>query len=74
MIPYCNDDGALPRSAILQSAVASSVDGILAVTVSTAERTATFGSLKPRTRERSIAFWQMSRFPSRFGKILIAGQ
>ena len=37
-----------PRSAILHSAVASMVDGMLTITVSTAERIATFGIPSPR--------------------------
>ena len=46
-----------PRSAILHSAAASSVDWIFGLTVSTAERIATFGCSMPRTCARSIAFW-----------------
>ena len=43
-----------PRSAILQSAAASMVEGILVVTVSTAERIATFGVAEadPAHRDR----------------------
>ena len=41
-----------PRSAILQSAAASIVDGILEVTVSTAERIATRGVRQPDLREQ----------------------
>ena len=36
-----------PRSAILHSAPASNVEGILLVTVSTADKMATFGSVMP---------------------------
>src|SRR5437764_15252552 len=61
-----------PRSAILHRAAASMVDGIFVVTVSTAERIATFGVGRPRLRARSIAFWTMSRFSSRSGASLIA--
>ena len=50
-----------PRSAILHSAAASMVEGILGVTVSTAERIATFGWAMPMACAKSIAFWQMSR-------------
>ena len=46
-----------PRSAILQSAAASSVAGIFEFTVSTAARIATFGRSTPNDRARSIAFW-----------------
>src|SRR5215472_806260 len=49
-----------PRSAILQSAAASMVEGILAVTVSTAERIATRGVPRPTSVNRSIAFCTMS--------------
>src|SRR5262249_6709447 len=45
-----------PLSAILQSAAASMVDGILEVTVSTAERIATRGVPRPTWVKRSIAF------------------
>ena len=45
-----------PRSAILHSAAASMVDGILDVTVSTAERIATLGIRSRRACARSMAF------------------
>jgi hypothetical protein len=45
-----------PRSAILQSAAASIVDGSFDVTVSTADRMATLGWSIPMRRARSIAF------------------
>src|SRR5215510_399573 len=61
-----------PRSAILQSAAASMVEGILAVTVSTAERIATRGVPRPTWVNRSIAFCTMSRLASRSGKMLMA--
>jgi hypothetical protein len=62
-----------PRSAILQSAAASIVDGIFEVTVSTADRIATRGDLpNPASTYRSIAFWMMSRLASRSGKMLMA--
>ena len=61
-----------PRSAILQSAAASMVEGILVVTVSTAERIATRGVPMPMPTQRSMAFWTMSRLASRSGKMLIA--
>ena len=61
-----------PRSAILHSAAASSVLGMRGLTVSTAERIATFGVSMPRMCARSIAFWQMSTLHSRVGKMLIA--
>ena len=61
-----------PRSAILHSAAASMVEGIFEVTVSTADSTATFGRSMPRSRARSMAFWQMSTLSSRVGKMLTA--
>ena len=61
-----------PRSAILQSAAASIVEGIFDVTVSTADRIATRGVPRPICVNRSIAFWMMSRLASRSGKMLIA--
>ena len=61
-----------PRSAILHSAAASIVEGILVVTVSTADRIATRGVPRPICVKRSIAFWTMSRLASRSGAILIA--
>ena len=49
------------------------VEGILEVTVSTADRIATRGVVpKPAWLYRSMAFWMMSRFPSRSGKMLMA--
>src|SRR5262249_6548357 len=45
-----------PRSAILHSAAASMVEGIVGVTVSTAERMATFGVPRPSPAKRSMAF------------------
>src|SRR5512132_3153573 len=45
-----------PRSAILQSAAASMVEGIFGVTVSTAERIATLGLAMPMACASSIAF------------------
>ena len=61
-----------PRSAILQSAAASMVEGILVVTVSTADRIATAARRGRSPAQRSIAFWTMSRLVSRSGKMLIA--
>src|SRR5262245_58030976 len=61
-----------PRSAILQSAAASMVEGTLAVTVSTAERIATCGVPSPTCTNRSMAFCTMSRLASRSGKMLMA--
>ena len=61
-----------PRSAILHSAAASIVDGILLVTVSTAERIATLGRSTPSARMKSIAFWTISRLSSRVGKMFTA--
>ena len=61
-----------PRSAILQSAAASSVAGILEFTVSTAARIATFGRSTPNDCARSIAFWTMSTLSSSVGAMLIA--
>ena len=48
------------------------VDGIVEVTVSTADRMATRGVPSPTCVQRSIAFWMMSRLASRSGKMLIA--
>src|SRR5262245_66686584 len=61
-----------PRSAILHSAAASRVAGILELTVSTAARIATLGVLTPSAIARSIAFWQMSTLSSSVGAMLIA--
>ncbi|ABA53469.1 hypothetical protein BURPS1710b_A1059 [Burkholderia pseudomallei 1710b] len=61
-----------PRAAITVSAAASSVDGIFGLTVSTAASTATRGRSTPSTCSRSTAFWQMSRFCSSVGAMLIA--
>ena len=61
-----------PRSAILQSAAACSVDSIFDVTVSTAESTATLGFSMPSVRARSIAFCTMSTLSSSVGKMLTA--
>ncbi len=60
------------RSAILHSAAASRVAGILEVTVSTAARIATFGRSTPSEIARSMAFWQMSILSSSVGAMLIA--
>ena len=56
-----------PRSAILQSAAASSVDLIFSVTISIADRIATRGSGIPKACARSIAFWIMSRLSASVG-------
>ena len=56
-----------PRSAILHSAAASRVDSISGVTVSTADRMATFGCSMPSTWARSMAFWTISTFSFSFG-------
>ena len=61
-----------PRSAILQSAAASSVDGMLGFTVSTAANMATLGSSNPMTCAKSIAFCTMSAFSDSVGAILSA--
>ena len=61
-----------PRSAILQSAAASSVAGIFEFTVSTAASMATFGFSRPRETARSIAFWQISTLSSSVGAMLMA--
>ena len=60
------------RTAILQRAAASIVDGIFEVTVSTAASIATLGLFKPSEIARSMAFWQMSALSSNVGEILIA--
>jgi hypothetical protein len=56
----------------LHSAAASSVDWILGLTVSTAERIATLGSGVPMMCARSIAFWMMSTFSCSVGRMLTA--
>ena len=61
-----------PRSAILQSAAASIVEGTFGFTVSMAERIATRGLAKPSAWHRSIAFWTMSTLSSSVGKMLMA--
>ena len=60
-----------PRSAILDRSAASIEDWIAGVTVSTADRTPTRGSI-PRDSARSMAFWQMSTLVGRSGAMLIA--
>ena len=42
------------------------------MTVSTADRMATFGSAIPIAWARSMAFWMMSRFTSSVGTMLMA--
>ena len=61
-----------PRSAILHSAAASSVELSLLFTVSTAERMATRGVSILSTWARSMAFCTMSRFSSSVGRMLMA--
>ncbi|MNS63637.1 hypothetical protein D3C72_967370 [compost metagenome] len=61
-----------PRRLIMHSAAASMVDGILSVTVSTAERIATLGVSMPSTRTRSMALRTMSAFSFSVGKMLTA--
>src|SRR5215217_7181510 len=61
-----------PRSAILQSAAASMVDGTFGFTVSMADRMATRTVSTPRAWARSMAFWTMSTLSSRVGAMLIA--
>ena len=61
-----------PRSAILHSAAASSVEASFGFTVSTADRIATFGRSTPSTRARSIALATMSALSSSVGAMLIA--
>ncbi|CFP15955.1 Uncharacterised protein [Bordetella pertussis] len=61
-----------PRSAILHSAAASSVLGMLGMTCSTADRMATRGSPSPRPRCSAIALRTMSALVSRSGKMLMA--
>jgi hypothetical protein len=53
-----------PRSAIVRKAAASMVEAILEVTVSTADRAATFGRSMPRTWARSMAFCAISTLSS----------
>ena len=61
-----------PRSAILHSAAASIVEGIFELTVSTAERIATFGGSTRSACASSIAFWTMSTLSSSVGEMLTA--
>ena len=61
-----------PRSAILHSAPASTVDGTFGLTVSIADRIATRTSGKRSACARSIAFWMMSTLSSIVGAMLIA--
>ena len=61
-----------PRSAILHSAPASIVLGTSGLTVSMAERIATFGSASPSAWAISIAFWMMCTLSFSVGKMLTA--
>ena len=61
-----------PRSAILQSAAASIVDGMFGFTVSVAERMATRTSANLSAVARSIAFWMMSTLAASVGAMLTA--
>jgi hypothetical protein len=61
-----------PRSAILHSAAACSVDSIFGLIVSTADRIATCGVAMPRMIARSIAFCAMSTLSSSVGAMLMA--
>ena len=61
-----------PRSAILHKAAASSVDGMLGLTVSTAERMATFGVPTPMICANKIAFCTMSAFSAKVGAMFSA--
>ncbi|MNT58766.1 hypothetical protein D3C72_1962260 [compost metagenome] len=61
-----------PRRDMVHSAAASMVDGILSVTVSTADRIATLGRSTPSTRTRSMALRQISAFSLSVGKMLTA--
>lgn len=65
-----------PRSAILHSAAASTVEGTAGLTVSVAERiaTRTSSSCSPTSRAwaRSMAFWVMSIFSARVGAMFTA--
>ena len=69
---YLSSPALCPRSALLQSAAASRVFWILALTVSTAESTATLGVRMPITCAKSMAFCTMSRLSSSEGLMLIA--
>ena len=66
------DAGNLPPIGHLARAAASMVEGILVVTVSTADSNATRGVPRPTCVKRSIAFCTMSRLASRSGKMLMA--
>ena len=61
-----------PRSCILQIAAASSVEGNLAVTVSTADSSATRGASIPSASVRSMAFCTISARVGRSGAMLMA--
>ncbi len=61
-----------PRSAILHSAAASTVEGIFGLTVSTADKIATRTSAKRSAWPRSIAFCTMSILSSSVGAMLTA--
>ncbi len=61
-----------PRSAILHSAAASSVEVTSGLMVSIALRIATHGSATPIACARSMAFWTMSTFTLRSGAMLTA--
>jgi hypothetical protein len=61
-----------PRSAILQRAAASTVEGTFGFTVSMADKIATRTSLNLRAWARSMAFCVMAILSSRVGAMLIA--
>src|SRR6056297_196008 len=61
-----------PRSCILQIEAASRVDGSLAVTVSTADKSAARGISMPSAMARSSAFCTISASAGRSGAMLIA--
>ncbi len=61
-----------PRSAILQSAAASTVAGMRGVTVSTAASSATRGSSIPMAAARRSALRTMSALSSRSGAMFTA--
>ena len=61
-----------PRSAILHSAAASKVEGMLGLTVSTAAKMATLGCATPMMCANKMAFCTMSALSAKVGAMLSA--
>ena len=70
--PSSKPPSICPRWAILHSAAASIVDGMLALTVSTADNTATLGWATPMMRASVMAFCTMSALSVNDGRMLSA--